>query len=260
VRQSFRAEFKLSVDKAVSQDDQAIDERMFARTRQQLLQPFLETNRLVLYDLPLSRLSGSVPVIMKEAVTDILKAEMRAVPLAIDVFTELPSAYKPVFEELQNFEREPLRHLRAGRIDQEEYLKHLKEKVREHREIDVRLSDGLPKRLDRILTLRNRFGERGGWQTVQDFLAAYDRAAPVEELAELERELDEKLLFCHKPLPTEFGRVLIRLTKTLSKLYPAVHYAEIVSDAYRDAESLKPLLNELMTYFRGDVRGHGGRA
>jgi hypothetical protein len=198
---------------------------------------------------------------MQEAVKDILEAEMREVPLALDVFSELPPPYAALFTELQQFEREPLRHLRSGRVGHEEYLKLLSINLRKHREIDLQLSEGLPKRFQRVLTLRERFGKRDGWKAVRNFLAAYDRAAPVEELADLKRVLDDKLQYCFKPLATEFGKATVRLTKPLAKLHPLVHKAEIAVEVTEAAKPLVKLLRELITYFRGDYRrGRGGTA
>jgi hypothetical protein len=137
VNEAFKSRFGRSVDEVVQRDDPSFDELLFAQTRQELLQPFAETNKLIVYDWTVARLSDPIPLTIKEAVTDILGAEMREVPLALDVFTELPPEYAGLFRELQEFEREPLRHLRAGRVSQPDYLKLLSVNIRKHREIDM---------------------------------------------------------------------------------------------------------------------------
>jgi hypothetical protein len=79
-----------SVDEALALDYQPYDEQLFAATRQDLLKPFLETNKLVLYDWQFSRLNDPLRVALQQAATDVLTALMRETPLSPDVFTELP--------------------------------------------------------------------------------------------------------------------------------------------------------------------------
>jgi hypothetical protein len=207
-----------SVEEAANVDDPRLDEMLFAETRQHLLQPFLESNQLILYDWSVARLGGTLPVTIQQAVKDVLEAHIPAVPLARDVFTELSNHLEQVFHQLQDFEREPLRHLRAGRVGQSDYLKHLSTNIRQHREIDLHLAGGLPERLDRILKLRDRFGQRGGWKAVRELLGGFDRPASVPELLDLKRALDEKLDYCFKPLASEFLPAIAKVTRALVRL------------------------------------------
>jgi len=254
VETSFRRKHGISVSEAVSVDDANLDELLFAKTRQELLQPFAETNKLIVYDWSVARIADPIPVTLSTVVEDVLTAEVCAVPLTPDVFTELPPRHAQLFRELQNFEREPLRHLRSGRVSQPEYLKLLSANVRKHREIDMQISSGLKERLERLMRLRDRFGKRGGWKVVRDFMAAYDRAAPVEELLEIKRALVEKLQYCFKPVAGEFGPATVRLTRALAQLQPLVHEITVASEVGNAAGSLRNLLSELITYYRGDYR------
>jgi hypothetical protein len=102
--------------------------------------------------------------------------------------------------------------------------------------------------------LRERFGKRGGWKTVRDFMAAYERAAPVEELSDLKRQLHEKLEYCFKPVAAEFGVATVRFTKALAKIHPTVHEVSVASEIAEAAKPLVELMREMVTYFRGDYR------
>jgi hypothetical protein len=259
VKTSFQSKFGVSVAEAVAADDVNVDELLFAKTRQELLQPFAETNKLIIYDWSVARLADPIPITLRTVVEDVLGAEVTAVPLALDVFAELPPLYADLFRELQDFEREPLRHLRSGRVSQPEYLKLLSANVTKHREIDMQISVGLDERLVRLMRLRDRFGKRGGWKVVRDFMAAYDRAAPVDELLEIKRALVEKLQYCFKPVASEFGPATVRLTRALAQLQPLVHEATVASEVAEAAVTLRNLLSELVTYFRGDYR-RGGKS
>ena len=252
---TFRAEHGVSVEAAASADEPSIDEMLFAETRQHLLQPFLELHQLILYDWSLARLAGPLPEPIQQTTMDILEAHINQVPLARDVFTELPSYLAQVFLRLQDFEREPLRHLRSGRLSQPEYLERLRANIRQHREIDVFLAKGLPERFDGILKHRDRFGLRGGWKAVRELLAAHERQAPVSELSDLKRNLDEKLGYCFKPLASEYRPAIARITRTLARrLIPGLDDLEVTTDTGREMALLTCLFLEQLSYYRGDYR------
>ena len=178
------------MEKAIEVDAVSVDELF--EWRLELLKPFLDERRLILYDWPIARYARSIPTALKKAVADVLGIQVAAVPLAKDVMRELSTERTEIFASLQDFEREPLRHLRSGRLLQHDYLKTLKERTADYREVDMELQQGLDQRLDRILRLRKRFGKRGGWQTVRAFLQAYSQGAhprhfrPARDAAERE--------------------------------------------------------------------------
>ncbi len=254
-----RANQGTSVDDVLALNYQPYDEQLFAQTRQDLLKPFLETHKLVLYDWQFSRLNDPLPVALKDSAVDVLNVAMRETPLSPDIFAELPANLGALFRELQEFEREPLRDLRSGRVTQEDYLKLLYENVRKHREVDAFLVPFIKKNLPRILELRNRFLKRDGGTTVRKYLAAYDRPAPAEELADLQAELDGKLAYCFKPLMSEYGPAVARITKSLATLDPIVHKATVALEVKDEIGTIGRLLREHVAYFRGDWRRPGSR-
>ena len=105
---------------------------------------------------------------------------------------------------LQEFEREPLRHLRSGRLPQPQYLQILSQRYRDYREVDMEMLEGLNANFDRIIRLRERFGKRGGWKLVNDYLKVYDRDSRARELNEIMDQLNDRLGDCFNPLISEY--------------------------------------------------------
>lgn len=252
VSRAFENEHGMPLQTAVAMESVSVEE-LFA-WRLQGLQPFLRQHSLVLYDWPLARHDHEVPLAVRLAAADELKVEVAAVPLAKDLASGLDPARQALFEDLQRFEAAPLRRLREGRIAQDEYLSILKKRKKDYREIDLELLDGVPQKLERILTLRERFGARGGWRAFRSFMQAYERDASPRELHALEHELREKLQYCFKPTLKEFGPALVKILRGAAKLNPVVHEIEVAHEMTKGALQAETPMRELIRFLRGQTR------
>jgi hypothetical protein len=253
----FALQHGMSLREAVASDSVTVEELFDWRL--QGLAPFLEQHELVLYDWPVARHDRELPLSVRLTAKEVLGFEVAAVPLAKDFASELPPERKALFDDLQRFESEPLRQLRSGRLTQHEYLDILTKRIRDYREIDMVLIDQTPQRLQRILTLRERFGKRGGWVSFRRFLAAYRRAAPPQELNDLERELRTKLEYCFLPLMKEYGPALVRILGGMARLNPIVHHAEIADEVVSGIRRGEGPMRELINFLRGQSRRQIGR-
>lgn len=254
VSRDFTTRYGATPANFLSRNDPNLDNLLFCKVRQELLQPFAAKEQLILYDWDTAKIDSAIPETLQLAVNDILSFEAREVHLASDPFTELPPDLASLFSELLEYEREPLRQLKSGRLSQQDYLKHLSRHISKHREVDVFLSEGLDARVSRLLRYRERFGTRGGWKLVQNILAAYKRPAPVRELLELKLELDDKLLNCFRPMASELAPAIVRLTSAIAKIDPRIHAAATGFEMLEAAHSASEPLRDAATYFRGRYR------
>ena len=260
IKQDFKSEHGTTVEKAVDKDTVSVEELFEWRLK--LLAPFLNEHKLILYDWPVSRYGLTVPNALQMTVRDVLELKAAAVPLSKDVTTELSPERKKIFDSLQDFEREPLRHLRSGRLPQLEYLEILKHRAKDYREVDMEMVDGIGQKLDRILTLRERFGKRGGWKLVREYLQAYDREVHPSELNEIDKSLRDRLNYCFKPLLSEFGPATWNVAQGLLKgaisLLPgigeAITVVETANEVKKPARKLSRLTSESIQFFRGEFR------
>lgn len=252
VKSDFEKERGASVEKAIDSELVSVDELFEWRLR--LLRPFLGEHRLILYDWPLARYGLTIPVSLQKAVKDVLGLEAAAVALSKDVTTELSPERKAIFDSLQEFEREPLRHLRSGRLPQPEYLEILKQRIWDYREVDMELVEDMDSKLERILRLRERFGQRGGWKLVRDYLKAYNQAFHPRELNEIDEALRDRLSYCFKPLLSEFGPATLSIAKGAVSLLPRIGEAITVAEMMEPAKEVAGLLSETVQFFRGQSR------
>ncbi|MFV9646267.1 MAG: hypothetical protein ACNYWU_10630 [Desulfobacterales bacterium] len=260
VKGEFKKEHKITVAKAIDGDTVSVDELFEWRLK--LLRPFLGEHKLILYDWPVARYGVTIPTSLQMSVRDVLGLKAAAVPLSKDVTTELSLERKQIFDSLQEFEREPLRHLRSGRLPQPEYLEILKQRTKDYREVDMEMVEGIDQKLGRILRLRERFEKRGGWKLVRDYLQAYDREAHPKDLNEIDKALRDRLNYCFKPLLSEFGPATWHIAKGLVKgvvsLLPgigeAMTIAETTNEVAKPAKELGGLMSETIQFFRGEIR------
>jgi len=251
VKKDFGKKHSVSITKAIKDKSVSVDELF--EWRLQLLRRFLDEHKLVLYDWPIARDDRTIPESLQMAVKDILDLEAAAVPLTKDM-AELSPERKRIFDSLQEFEREPLRLLRSGRLPQPKYLETLKRRIHDYREVDMELVKGVDTNLDRIIRLRERFGVRGGWKLVRDYLKAYDRAAHPKELNEIDKALRDRLEYCFKPLLKEFGPATWKIAKGAASLLPRIGEAKDVVEMKEPAKEIWELLSESVRFFRGEIR------
>ena len=218
--------------------------------------PFLDVHRLILYDWPIAHHGHAIPVSLQKAVIDILRnLKVARVPLSKDVNTELSPERKRIFDSLQEFEREPLRHLRSGRLPQPDYFEILKQRIHDYREVDIELVKDIDSKLERILRLRERFGKRGGWKLVRDYLKAYDQGADARELSEMEEALKDRLEYCFKkPLLAEYGPATLSIAKGIVSFLPWLGEAMTTAEMLEPIKELGGLLSESVQFFRGQIR------
>ena len=252
VKRRFKKKHGSPIEKAIKTDSVSVEELF--QWRLELLKPFLDEHHLILYDWPIARYGQSIPVALRKAVSDVLGLEVAAVPLARDITSELSEERKRIFVSLQEFEREPLRHLRSGRLSQPDYLKILKRRTGDYREVDMELQRGIERRIDRVLRLRGRFGKRGGWQLVRDFLKEYSRGAHPKELNEIDQELRDRLRNCFKPVLAEFGPATAKIAHASIYFLPYIGKAKKLADLRDPAKDLANLAREMVNFFRGEFR------
>lgn len=252
IKSDFKGKHHISVEEAINTETVSVDELFEWRLK--LLNPFLTEHRLVLYDWPLAQYGLAIPPALKIAVKDVLMLETAPVPLSKDVNAELSPERKKIFDDLQIFESEPLRHLRSGRLPQLEYLDILKKRIKDYREVDMELVKDIDTNLDRILRLRERFGKRGGWKLVRDFLKEYEQNAEAKKLNEIDEALRDKLNYCFKPLWTEYGRATFSITKGIVSLLPKIGGAITATEMIGPAKKLLGLASENVNFFRGQIR------
>lgn len=252
VKQGFKKKHSISIARAIEAETVSVDELF--EWRLQLLRPFLDEHKLILYDWPISRYEQDIPPSLLMAVKDVLSSEVPAVPLSKDI-SELSPERRRIFDSLQKFERKPLRHLQSGRLNQSEYLEIQKQRIHDHREIDMELVKNIDTNLERILRLRERFGTRGGWELVRTYLKAYDRAATPRQLNEIDEALRDRLQYCFKPLLKEFVPATCNITKGVISLLPRIGDALDVAEMIEPAKEIRGLLSESVQFFRGKTRG-----
>lgn len=252
VKSDFKRSHHISVTEAIDNEAVSVDELFEWRLK--LLKSFLSEHRLVLYDWPLAQYELPIPTALQVAVKDVLGIEAAPIPLSKDMNTELSPARKEIFDSLQEFEREPLRHLRSGRMSQAEYLSILKQRIKDYREVDMELVEGIDTNLDRILRLRERFGKRGGWKLIRDFLRAYKQNAEARELKEIDKALRGKLNYCFKPLWAEYGRATLSITKGAASLLPIIGGPMAAAEMIEPAKEVLGLASESVQFFRGQIR------
>lgn len=258
IRTEFYKQRGMSVADAISQGTVSVEELFQWRLR--LLQPFREQHKLILYDWPLARYEQpNAPRSIEQAVIDILKLEVAAVPLSKDITSELSPETKAIFDSLQEFEREPLNELRSGRLSQSHYLEILKPRFRDYREVDMEMGLGIDHNLERILRLRERFGRREGWKTFNDYLKAYDRDSSASELNEIKDQLKDRLDYCFKPLMSEYGSATWSLARMAISLLPWIGPAMTIAEMGKPARELFQLGSESIQFYRGQIRRSGPR-
>lgn len=255
VKDDFKRKHRISVTEAISTETVSVDELFEWRLK--LLKPFLGVHRLVLYDWPLARYGLTIPPALKIAVKDVLGLDVAPVPLSKDVNAELSPERKEIFDSLQEFEREPLQHLRSGRLTQPEYLGILKQRIKDYREVDMELIKDIDINLGRILRLRERFGKRGGWGFVRDFLRAYEQNTKARELNEIDKALRDRLNYCFRPLWAEYGRATLSIAKGVVSLLPRIGEAMTVAGMIEPAKEILGLASESVQFFRGQI--HRGK-
>lgn len=253
VQQRFKEAYSTSVSEAIDKDAVSVEELF--KWRLELLNPFLNENRLILYDWPVARYEApTIPVSVQMAVKDVLNLEIRAIPLSKDVTVELTPERKKIFDDLQVFEQEPLRHLRSGRLSQLEYLQILQARKRDYREVDMEMVKDVDVNLERVVRLRERFAKRHGWSIVREYLRAYNRAAPPRELNEIDEELRDKLRYCFKPVLAEFGPATASIAKGIASLLPGIDEAMTAHEIGAPAKKVVGLLSETIQFYRGQIR------
>lgn len=252
IKKSFRKAHGVSVTKAIDEESVSVDELF--EWRLQLLGRFLDEHKLVLYDWPIARYGFTIPVSLQMAVKDVLGLKVAAIPLSKDVSMELSPERKKIFDSLQEFEREPLRHLRSGRLPQPQYLEILKQRIRDYREVDMELVNGVDANLDRIMRIRERFGARGGWELVRTYLKAYDRAAHPKELNEIDKALRDRLKTCFKPQLKEFGPAIWKIAKGAVSFIPLLGDVKDATEIVHPVKEVGGLVSEYVQFFRGDFR------
>jgi len=252
VRSAFRQSYYDSIETIVSQGRISVDELFEWRLK--LLQPFLDQHRLVLYDWSISRHQQDVPMAIQKAVKDILNLDVAPIPLTKDLPSELSPERADLFRDLQGFESELVRLCRMGQITQREALEIIKVRAKDHREIEIELVGDVEKNLERIFRLRERFGRRGGWALVQQYLEAFDRLAHPKDLKELDDELRQKLNDCFKPLWSEYGSVSVKIAKSVISFLPHVGTAKTLYDLKEPVKDLGKLAREQVQFLRGRSR------
>ena len=252
VETEFKKKYHSSVTKAISKDTVSVKELF--QWRLKLLNHFLDQHKLILYDWPIARYEREIPEALKMAVKDVLQLEAAAIPLAKNIELELSQERKKIFDSLQEYEREPLRMLRTGRLSQAEYLEILKKRINEYHEVDIELVKDIDTNLERIMRLRERFGSKKGWQLVREYLKANDRGATPRELDEISKELRNRLHKCFKPSLKEFGPALWKITKGIVSFLPLIGEAKIVSEMSEPVKKIKGLFSEMIQFYRGQIR------
>lgn len=249
LRESFTKTLGILPEEAAS--TAALNVTDFFAWRGEILRDFLEQNELILYDFDLLE-AGSSPKFLDVGLTAAL--EQLEIPMRIASVTQspsqLPEPLRALFFKLQDFEKEPLVRLRTGALDQLSYLGILQRRAEDYAVIDAELRTDLNYRWDRLLLVRQRFGERGGWAAVTDLLAAHSRAAPPDQIATLQADLREKLEEAHNPFASEFRPGLIEIARALASLIGAVHIVEVGAKVGREAEQLSGVVKEKLKYLR----------
>lgn len=250
VKKAFKKKHGRSIKKAVS--NEAVTVHELFRWRLRLLEPFLQQRHLILYDWPLAA-QPSIPVALSKAVRDVLALDISPVHLGKDIATELSPERRRIFHELQEFEKKPLEHLRAGRMSDHEYLKIISDRMADYREVDMELQHGLDARLATILRLRDRFGPKG-WNLVREFLAASARGAFASELNEIDAALRKRLEHCFKPTFAEYGRAVAKVANGLLEFVPYVGTAKDAVGLVDPLRELGELTRETVAFFHGKTR------
>lgn len=260
LKKEFKKENGISIDKAIENNNISVEELF--KWRIKLITPYLNEKKLILYDWPVAQYGLSIPVSLQVAVRDAFNLQVAALPLSKDVNSELSSERSKIFKDLQNFEFQPLMDLRSGRLPQPDYLKLLLQRAKDYREVDMELTDGIDIKLDNIIKLRERFGKRGGWKLVQEYLLLYDREYDPQELLEKQKELECKLKEVFKPSIREFGPITWSITKGIVNcvisLLPVIGQVKTSVDTFNEIKSpvhqLNSLVSDTIHFFRGNSR------
>jgi hypothetical protein len=253
VRDKFKEIHGISIAEAIDKELVSVDELFEWRLR--LLRPFLDMHRLILYDWPIAHHGHGIPVGLQKVVYDVLgNLKAARVPLSKDVNTELSPERKRIFDSLQEFEREPLRHLRSGRLPQPDYFEILKQRIHDYREVDIELVKDIDSNLEQILRLRERFGKRGGWKLVRDYLKVRDLDADAKEWGEMEKAIKDRLKYCFSPLLAEYGPVTLSIAKGIVSFLPWLGEAMTTAEMLEPIKELGGLLSESVQFFRGQIR------
>lgn len=250
IQTEFKDQHGITVEEAIRQDRVSVDELF--QWRLKLLRPFLDQNKLVLYDWPLANDQNALPSAIEKLVQETRLTAPR-VPLTKD-FTNLTPRTSQIFSLLQDLEKEPLKKLRRGEMSQPDYLKLLTPHFDKYREVDLEIYPGTEQNFAQILRYRERFGARNGWRVLSQVLAEYQRGASAKEIDPFLQELDECMRKCFLPQMNEFGVAAWGVAKALLKLCPPVHKAGVALDVGKALRGAANPVVEAFRFFRGETR------
>jgi hypothetical protein len=249
VQSHFESCHAMDINAAVKADAVTVDELFDWRL--QLIEPFLNQHRLILYDWPLAGRRPTLPAIIKDIVAPLPPLKIPKVPLTRD-WSELTDDAAQVFRQLQDFEKPHLIRLRTGQITQPDYLTILEERRDDYRKVDLEITPGTDANLYDILRYRDRFGKRGGWKLLRNLLTEERQGADAEALAPLVEELRKRLKSCALPTMSELADASWGFAKALIKTQPPFNKIETASSLGKGGRNLANLIKEAFYYFRGD--------